>query len=104
MSRKRWIVTGALIVAAAAIGWIAFKVNDAVAYARIATGYAAQQACSCLHVSGRTLASCMADYPADAIKGISFDTRGDHVRISALNGAFKAEAAFEEGYGCRIVN
>ena len=63
MSRKRWIWTGAGIAALAVIAFIGVKISDGLTYVNIAAGYTAQQTCSCLHVSGRTLDSCRADYP-----------------------------------------
>jgi hypothetical protein len=103
VSRKRWIwlavlvtILGALIVG----GW---AMRDEVAYARIVTGYAAKQTCSCLHVSGRPLDSCLADFPEDARGQINVAANGDHVRASVLFGAISAEAEFEDGFGCAIV-
>lgn len=103
MSRKRWIWTGVLVVVIAAVAGGAWAARDQVTYAHIATGYAAKQMCSCLHVSGRTLDSCLADYPEDARENISVAVDGDDVRASVLFGAITSEATFEDGYGCRIV-
>lgn len=104
MSRKRWIlvgVLGALLVGVAGAAW---AMRDQVAYARIATGYAAKQTCSCLNVSGREMESCMADFPEDTREQMSVVQSGDSVTASVLFGAISAEAAFEPEYGCRIVN
>jgi hypothetical protein len=103
VSRKRWIWTIVLVVAIAAVAGGAWAARDQVTYAHIATGYAAKQMCSCLHVSGRTLDSCLADYPEDARENITVSTEGDNVRASVLFGAIRSEATFEDGYGCRIV-
>ncbi len=104
MSRKRWIWIGALGVAAAALASVAWSLQDDLAYARIATSYAAKQTCSCLHVSGRALESCLADFPEDALDQISVAPEGEHVRASVLFGAISAEAMFEENYGCRLLD
>lgn len=104
MSRKRWIIAGVAAVAALVLVFIGVKVSDGLTYVNIATGYTAQQTCACLHVSGRTLDSCKSDYPADAVRQITFDTTGDRVRVSAAGGLFKAEATYDERYGCRLVN
>ena len=77
---------------------------DQVAYANIATGYAAKQMCSCLHVSGRTLESCIADFPADARSNITITEDADTVRASVLFGAISSEAIYEEEFGCRIAD
>lgn len=104
MSRKRWIWVGvlaAILLGGASAAW---AMRDQVAYARIATGYAAKQTCSCLYVSGRELDSCMADFPEDARGQISIAQSGDNVSASVLFGAISAEARFEPEYGCQIVN
>jgi hypothetical protein len=77
--------------------------QDDIAYANIAAGYAAKQTCSCRFVSGRTMDSCIADFPADARDAITVTETGEHVRASVLFGVITSEAAFEEEYGCRVV-
>jgi hypothetical protein len=104
VSRKRWIWLAVLLTILGAIivgGW---TMRDEIAYAHIATGYAAKQTCSCRHVSGRPLDSCLAEFPEDARGRISVVESGDQVRASVLFGAISAEAEFEDGFGCRIVN
>lgn len=103
MPRKRWIWTGVLVAVIVALALTAWSLRDDAAYARIATGYAAKQTCSCIHVSGRPLESCIIDFPEDARGQISVSAEGDTVRASVLFGAISAEARFEEGFGCRIV-
>lgn len=103
MSRKRWIWTGVLVVVLAALAGGAWAARDQVTYAHIATGYAAKQMCSCLHVSGRTLESCLADYPDDARRNITVAAEGNDVRASVLWGAIRSQATFDGEYGCRIV-
>ena len=104
MSRKRWLWVGGVGLAAVVLSSIAWSMQDDVAYANIATGYAAKQTCSCRFVSGRTLESCIADFPADARDALSVTENGATVRASVLFGAISAEATFEDEYGCRIVN
>jgi hypothetical protein len=104
VSRKRLIWISALGVVAIAVAAAAWSMRDDFAYARIATGYTAKQTCSCLHVSGRTLDSCIADFPADAQSSINVTAEADRVRTSVLFGAVSAEAAFEDSYGCRILD
>lgn len=102
MSRKRWIWVGVLIGAVLLIGAGAWASRGQVAYAEIATGYAAKQTCSCMHVSGRTLDSCMAEFPEEARNNIIVAQDGNIVRASVLFGAISSEAVYEEEYGCRI--
>lgn len=104
MSRKRklgLVLVFALVVLVIGAG---FAAQQPIAYARIATTYAAKQTCSCLHISGRQMESCLADFPEDARSQISVVEDGEHVRASALFGAFKAEAVYEDGFGCRVLN
>jgi hypothetical protein len=103
VSRKRWIWAGALLAIVAVIAFGAWSMRDDVAYARIATGYAAKQTCSCLHVSGRTLESCLSDFPENERGRIQVAEADGAVRASVLFGAISAEAAFEDGFGCAIV-
>jgi hypothetical protein len=104
VSRKRWIWVCVLAAALVAIGAGAWASRGQVAYAQIATGYAAKQTCSCLHVSGRTMDSCLADFPEDARNNISVTQDGASVRASVLFGAISAEATYEEEFGCRIAD
>ena len=104
MSRKRWIWVGVLVAALVVIGGGAWASRGQVSYAGIATGYAAKMTCSCLHVSGRTLDSCLADFPAEARNNITIAEDGDTVRASVLFGAISSEAKYEEEFGCSIVN
>jgi len=103
VSRKRWIWIGAPVAIILILASIGFSMRDQIAYARIATGYAAKQTCSCLNVSGRTLDSCMADFPAEARANISVAVDGDLVRASVLFGAISAEARYAADYGCAMV-
>jgi len=76
------------------------------AYADIAAGYVAQQTCTCRFVSGRAEASCLGDYPEDAVKHIRLevDPAAKRVRASALFGVFHASAVYDERFGCRLEN
>ena len=104
MSRKRWIWVIVPIVLLAAVGGAAWASRDQVTYAHIATGYAAKQMCSCLHVSGRSMEACLADYPEEARRNISVAAEGNDVTASVLWGAIRSEATFDGEYGCRVVD
>ncbi|HVY83625.1 MAG TPA: hypothetical protein VG943_00705 [Caulobacterales bacterium] len=102
MAGKRTLWIGVLVVAA--IAALAFwLLPRPLAYANIATGYAAQQTCACLHVAGRSLDSCMGDFPADARQQLKITQNGNVVHASAL-GLFKADAEYDGNYGCRLLN
>ena len=104
MSRKRWIWIGGIVAAIVLVGGGAWASRSQVAYAGIATGYAAKMTCSCMHVSGRSLQSCLADFPEEARNNIAITENGDTVRASVLFGAISSEATYEEEFGCRILN
>lgn len=102
MLRKYWLwIVAALALAIGAGLWAA---RGQIAYAHIATAYAAKTTCSCVHVSGRSLASCTADFPPDAQGLITVTERGDRMRASVLFGAISAEAVYEGEFGCRIAS
>lgn len=104
MTRKRWMVIGGVALAAVVASSVGWSMRDDLTYATLATGYAAKQTCSCRHVSGRDMSSCMADFPEDARSQIAVAEDGDRIRASVLFGAISAEALYEEGYGCRLLN
>lgn len=104
MSRKRWIWIGGVVAVIAVVALIGWSQRDQFAYAHMATGYAAKTTCSCRHVSGRPLEACVADFPEEARSNIEVREEGEVVRASVLFGAFSAEARYEEGYGCQLVN
>lgn len=104
VSRKRWMIFGGLALAAIVLSSVAWSLRDDLAYAKLATGYAAKQTCSCLHISGRTLDSCMADFPADARSMISINQDENTVRASVLFGAVSAEAIYDEEFGCTFTD
>jgi molybdenum cofactor biosynthesis enzyme len=100
--RGNWRIV-AVTALVAAIGAAAWFGRDIAAFARIGTTYAAKQTCSCLFVSGRPLASCKTDYPADTAKQFTWTVDGNDVTVSAVGGLFSAKATFEDGYGCHPV-
>jgi hypothetical protein len=101
VSRKHWIWAGVAVLLLVVVGGY-FGLRGQVAYAQIATSYAAKQTCSCLHVSGRSMESCIADFPEDARDSLSVTQEGDVVRASVLFGAISAEAVVDGEYGCRV--
>jgi hypothetical protein len=103
VSRKYWLIGSAVILVALIAGG-AYAAREPVTYARVATSYAAKQLCSCLHVSGRTMDSCMAEFPQDARSQFAITSTGNIVHASVLFNAISADATYEEAYGCRLTN
>lgn len=104
MSRKHWLLVIVVALAGVIVPGLIWSFQDQHRYARIATGYAAKQTCSCLHVSGRTLESCLGDFPEDARDNITIAQEGAIVRASVLFGAISASASYEEGFGCALLD
>jgi hypothetical protein len=104
LSRKRLVWIGVLVVSVLVIGGAAWAARGPLAYANVATGYAAKQTCSCIYVSGRTLDSCVADFPPEAGRNINVAVEGNTVRASVLFGVISSESMYEEGFGCRIAD
>jgi hypothetical protein len=96
--KRALVAAGAVLVVAAVALWRTFGVSDLL---RIGAGYAAQQTCACLYVSGRALESCMTDLDPLARRLVSVRALPDGAKASAL-GLVSATARFEKGYGCSL--
>lgn len=99
--KKRFVVPIALVLIAGAGLWFG---NIQYQTARIGTGYVAKQTCSCLFVAHRAPDSCPRDYDPAAIKPLTVQPAASSVTVSALGGLISAQAQFEEGFGCHLVN
>jgi hypothetical protein len=98
------MVIGGLALAAVVLSSVAWAMRDEYAYATLAAGFAAKQTCSCVHVSGRSLESCVSEFPDEVRNNITISQEDDVVRASVLFGAISSEAVFEEDYGCRFAD
>jgi hypothetical protein len=99
--RKRLLLgAGALVLVAAMVAWRGLRVSE---LARIGTGYAAEQTCACLFISGRTLASCKTDLDPFAQRFISVHPGSDEVTASCF-GLATATAHHDKGLGCSLRN
>ena len=100
LTRRKWLALGVLtfLLVAAIVAWRVFRVSLLL---NIGTGYAAQQTCACLFVSGRTLDSCLGDLDPLARKLISIHPGTAEVTASGF--ALKtATARYEKGFGCSL--
>jgi hypothetical protein len=95
----RWAAIAAAVVLAAGLlaAWVAIR-----PYGEVGSTYLAKQLCSCVFLTGRSDSSCRADFGADINK---FDVRIDHANrtVSTRLLLFGSRAAFDRGYGCRVV-
>jgi hypothetical protein len=102
LARRKRLALGAVVVVvvavAVAVAWRVFRVPLLV---NIGTGYAAQQTCACLFVSGRTLESCVGDLEPLAQKLISIHPGTAEVTASSF-GLATATARYEKGFGCSL--
>ena len=93
---KRIALVLAVIFVAAIVAVVALI---GVPSLRVATGYAAKQACSCHLVSGRKFDSCLGDFQQGLAAWLTWDASPEGVTVS-LAGLFESRAAFDEGFGC----
>ena len=99
-ARRKRLVLGAvvLLLVAIVVAWRVFHVSLLL---NIGTGYAAQQTCACLFISGRTLDSCLGDLEPLARKLISVHPSAAEVTASGLF-LETATARYEKGFGCSL--
>ena len=100
LARRKRIALGvvAFLLVAVAVAWRVFRVPLLV---NIGTGYAAQQTCACLFISGRPIESCLGDLEPLARKLISIHPGTAEVTASGFALA-TATARYEKGFGCSL--
>jgi hypothetical protein len=98
MKRKR-IMLGVLAIVLVGLVAIAHHLHR---MAIIGAGYAAQQTCSCLFVSGRPLESCRGDLEKLAQRIVTLTPGTNEVRASSMLSS--ATARYEPGFGCMLEN
>jgi hypothetical protein len=98
---KRLVFGGAAFaVVAAFVVWRVPRVSNLL---EIGAGYTAQQTCACVFISGRTLASCVADLDPLAQRLLSVRLGEEEVTARAF-GMGRAVARYEAGFGCSLRN
>jgi len=100
LARRNRVILGVVIflLVAVAVAWRVFRVPLLV---NIGVGYAAQQTCACLFVSGRTLDSCLGDLEPLARRLISIHPGAAEVTASSF-GLESATARYDQGFGCSL--
>ena len=101
LSKPRlWAWIGGVVVVLLVAGAIAAYLL-ARPYAQIGGTYIAKQLCSCVFVTGRTDASCRAEFEPDIDKfQVKISRRRHTVRTRLL--IFSSAASYTEGYGCTV--
>ncbi len=97
----RKLVVFGVLAAAALAGLVAWRALGLSALVHIGAGYAAQQTCSCVFVSHRTLASCLTDLDPLAQRLVSVRVGADEVTAHAFR-LSTAVAKYEQGFGCSL--
>jgi hypothetical protein len=95
--RKR-IVWAAVVLLVAALGVGAQQFRK---LAIIGSGYAAEQTCACLFVSGRSLDSCRHDLDVAAQRMVKLEP-GEQ-QVHARTPLASATARYQPGFGCTLV-
>ena len=100
LARRKRLAVGLVVfvVIAVVVAWRVFRVPLLL---NIGTGYAAQQTCACLFVSGRTIESCLGDLEPLARKLISIHPGSAEVTASGF-ALETATARYEKGFGCSL--
>jgi ABC-type phosphate/phosphonate transport system permease subunit len=103
--RRRWLRWTLLAVLLVLIGGATYGYNKVAPYARIGGTYIAKQYCSCLFVTGRSEASCKAEFKPDIDRfTVSVDRSGLPAKASVKTrlAIFSAEATYDSRYGCTV--
>jgi hypothetical protein len=95
---KRTLLVLTVLLVAGAITWRALHLSE---LSHIGAGYAAQETCSCLFVSARSMASCKSDLNPMAQKFVSIRVNLDEVTATAL-GISTATSRYHKGLGCSL--
>ncbi|HEX4456574.1 MAG TPA: hypothetical protein VIA18_01310 [Polyangia bacterium] len=95
--RKRIMLAAALLVVVGLV--VAGRYFRKLAV--VGAGYAAEQTCACMFVSGRTLDSCRGDLEPMARRIVGIEPSDGAVRTHTLLSS--ATARFEAGFGCTLV-
>jgi len=96
--RKRILFGVAAVIVVGIVVWQKLRVAE---LAHIGAGYAAEQTCSCVFVSGRTLESCVNDLEPLTQHVISVQVGKGEITATALF-VSAATTRCEEAFGCSL--
>jgi len=92
-----------IVLAVLAGGVWQFWGKDLAEAAKIGAAFGAKQVCSCLHIAERGMESCRTDFVGDDFKDFTFADDGKVTTVKAPFGLGTAQAKFEPGLGCALV-
>jgi hypothetical protein len=98
----RWIAAILGVAVLAGLIWGYLRVKP---YGELGTTYIAKQLCSCVFVTGRSEASCRAEFKPDIDRmSAVVDRTGAPAKgkVSVRLAIFSGEAVYEDGFGCRV--
>ena len=96
--KSRFVAIALVGVLAIALAWHKLRFST---MAEIGAGYAAQQTCSCIFISGRELESCRAELDLLARWLVSVHPTRAEVTANAL-GIAHATARYDKDFGCTL--
>jgi|SRR3954469_22634457 hypothetical protein len=97
--RKRLVITLALVALLLGVGAWRLQLPG---LARIGVGYAAQQTCACLFISGRPAGSCQAELDPLAQRLVRVQIGNGEVSARSM-GLARARARYTKGLGCTLI-
>jgi hypothetical protein len=96
--RKRLVLILALVALLLVVGGWRLHLPE---LARIGVGYAAQQTCACLFISGRPASSCQAELDPLAQRVVRVQIGDGEVSARSM-GLAHARARYTKGLGCTL--
>ena len=103
--RRPWLPWTALVILAVLLAGGGYGYSRVAPYADIGGTYIAKQYCSCLFVTGRSEASCKAEFSPDIGRfKVVVDRSGlpATAGVSTSLAVFGGKATYEAGYGCTV--
>jgi hypothetical protein len=99
-----WLFSGAVTLGLTGAAIWQFWLKGQVEFGQVASSFVAKQICSCLHVAGRSLDSCLQDFTADisVLTVYATDAGPDapaSVTAETMGGLIKAVATSEPSTG-----
>lgn len=101
--QRLWAALALLVLLLLAGGVYAYR--RIAPYGQTGGAYIAKQLCSCVFLTGRSEASCRAEFKPDIDRfAVRVNRSGAPARgrVTATLAVFRGEATYAEGYGCTV--